>query len=143
MREKMCLQEHKTTDTIIPFFPPPSIMVQYDLEDRTERFAADVRGFIAKAPKHLLNESDSKQVIRSSGSVAANYIEANEALSTKDFIKCIKICRKEAKESSLWLRLLVMQESDSLEIERRRLIQEAREFVLIFASILRKTGGIK
>jgi four helix bundle protein len=82
---------------------------------------------------------DGKQLIRSSGSVAANYIEANEALSKKDFVMRIKICRKEAKESSLWLRLLDLGEHTAVANKRDRLRQEARELTLIFSAIVSKT----
>lgn len=70
----------------------------YDLEERTFEFARDVRAFVRKGGKDIPNIEDCKQVVRSSGSVAANYIEANEALSKKDFLMRSKICRKEAKE---------------------------------------------
>ena len=79
---------------------------QYDLEDRTFIFARDVRALVRQIPKTLANIEDAKQVVRSSGSVGANYIEANESLSKKDFLMRIKICRKEAKESRYWLRLI-------------------------------------
>jgi len=79
---------------------------QYDIEDRTLEFAKHVRNFVNKLGKTLANIEDGKQLIRSSGSVGANYIEANEALSKKDFVMRIKICRKEAKESRYWLRLI-------------------------------------
>jgi four helix bundle protein len=79
---------------------------RYDLEERTLRFAQRVRGFVKKLPKTLANIEDSRQLIDASGSVGANYIEANEALSKKDFLMRIKICRKEAKESRYWLRLV-------------------------------------
>ncbi len=67
-----------------------------------------------------------KQVIRASGSVGANYIEANEALSKKDFIMRVKICRKEAKESRYWLMLIEVNGEDA-EKQRQLLIQEATE----------------
>ena len=70
---------------------------RYDLEDRTFRFAKEVRAFVAKLPKTTSSIEDSKQLIRSSGSVGANYIEANESLSKKDFAMRIKISRKESK----------------------------------------------
>ena len=79
---------------------------QYDLEDRTLKFAKKVRSFVKKLNKTLANIEDSKQLVKASGSVGANYIEANEALSKKDFLMRIKICRKEAKESRYWLRLV-------------------------------------
>jgi len=65
---------------------------QYDLEDRTAEFAKKVRSFVKKLKKTIANIEDSKQVVKSSGSVGANYIEANEALSKKDFRMRIKIC---------------------------------------------------
>ena len=71
----------------------------YDLEDRTFAFARNVRAFVKELPKTMANIEDGKQVIKSSGSVGANYIEANESLSKKDFIMRIKISRKEVKES--------------------------------------------
>jgi len=81
--------------------------------------------------------SDGVQLVRSSGSVGANYIEAQEAMSKKDFGLRIKICRKEAKESRYWLTLLDPV-PPSLESERGRLIQEATEFVKIFSSMVEK-----
>jgi len=72
----------------------------YDLEERTFRFAKNVRLFIKTLPKTIANIEDIKQVVRASGSIGSNYIEANEALSKKDFVMRIKICRKEAKESA-------------------------------------------
>lgn len=71
----------------------------YDLEDRTLAFAKAVREYVNKLRKTIGNIEDGKQLVKASGSVGANYIEANEALSKKDFIMRIKICRKEAKES--------------------------------------------
>jgi four helix bundle protein len=64
---------------------------QYDLEDRTFIFAQDVRAFVKKIPKTLANIEDTKQVVRASGSIGANYIEANESLSKKDFLMRIKM----------------------------------------------------
>lgn len=78
----------------------------YDLEERTFLFAKECRIYIQKLPKTLSNIQDSKQLVRSSGSVGANYIEANEKLGEKDLLFRLKIARKEAKESKYWLRLL-------------------------------------
>ncbi|HVM47687.1 MAG TPA: four helix bundle protein [Candidatus Acidoferrum sp.] len=114
---------------------------QYDLEERTYEFARDVRAFIKKLPRTLANIEDARQVINSSGSVGANYIEANEALSRKDFLMRIKICRKEAKESRLWLRLLYTGEKKDADTVRGALIQEAVELTSIFGAIVRKAGG--
>lgn len=111
---------------------------QYNLESRTLEFAKDIRSFVKKLPKTLATVEDGKQVVRSSGSVGANYIEANEALSKKDFIMRIMICRKEAKETCYWLELLKI-ESSNLENERVKLLQEATELRKIFGSIVEKT----
>ena len=70
---------------------------RYDLEDRTLEFARRIRTFVARLKNTPANMEDGKQLIKSSGSIVANYIEANEALSKKDFVMRMKICRKEAK----------------------------------------------
>ena len=77
-----------------------------DLEDRTFLFAESVRAFVKQLPRTISNTEDVRQLVRASGSVAANWIEADEALSKKDFLMRAKICRKEAKESRLFLRLV-------------------------------------
>ncbi len=110
----------------------------YDLEDRTLAFTKAVRCFIKLLPRTMANIRDADQLIRSSGSVGANYIEANEALSKKDFLMRIKICRKEAKESKYWLQIIDISGKDA-EQERLKLLKESTEFVLIFAAILRKS----
>lgn len=112
---------------------------QYDLEDRTLIFAKRVRDFIKKLPRNIAVIEDGKQVIRSSGSIGANYIEANESLSKKDFIMRIKISRKEAKETEYWLQLLDINDKAELETDRKKLIQEATELRKIFGSILEKS----
>lgn len=112
----------------------------YDLEDRTFLFAKNTRTFVKKLQKTLANIEDSRQLINSSGSVGANYIEANESLSKKDFVMRIKICRKEAKESRYWLRLLDLDNDASLEKECLKLIREAEELTKIFGSILIKSS---
>lgn len=112
---------------------------QYDLEQRSLEFAKRVRMFVKKLPKTIGNIEDGKQVIRSSGSIGANYIEANESLSKKDFLMRIKISRKEAKETRHWLYLVDTGDSKELEAERVALIQEATELMMILSSILRKS----
>ena len=112
---------------------------QFDLEDRTLAFAERVRAFIKKLRKSVANIEDGRQAIKASGSVGANYIEANESLSKKDFAMRIKICRKEAKESRYWLRLVDAYEKAELEDERMELMTEATELMNIFGSILSKT----
>ena len=117
----------------------PNDRPKYDLEERTFQFAKAVRLFVKTLPKTVANIEDGKQVVRSSGSVGANYREANEALSKKDFVMRIKISRKEAKESAYWLRLI--HETNDLENvnEALRLIQEAIELKKIFSAILKKS----
>lgn len=111
---------------------------RYDLEERTLRFAKDARGFVEKLPKTIGNLEDGKQLIRSSGSIGANYIEANEALSKKDFTMRIMICRKEAKESEYWLQLIVVN-NPAVERERQTLLAETIELRKIFGAIYEKS----
>jgi len=110
----------------------------YDLEDRTFEFARKVRSFVKKLPKSLANLEDIRQLVKASGSVGANYIEANDSLSKKDFSLRIKICRKEAKESRFWLRLVDTGNQTELEQEREQLINESQELMNIFGAILQK-----
>jgi four helix bundle protein len=108
-----------------------------DLEDRTFLFAQRIRAFVKTLPRTLGNTEDIRQLVRASGSVAANWIEADEALSKKDFVMRAKICRKEAKESRLFLRLIEVG-SDNVNLGDA-LAAEARELTLIFSSIISKT----
>lgn len=108
---------------------------QYDLEERTLLYAKKVRNFVNNLPKTLSNGEYGRQLIRSSASVGANYIEANESLSKKDFVMRIMICRKEAKETGYWLQLI----EGSGEKERIILLQEATELRKIFGAILEKS----
>ena len=111
----------------------------YDLEERTYQFAKEVRLFIKTLEKTIANTEDSKQIVRSSGSVGANYIEANESLSKKDFVFRIKICRKEAKESVFWLRLINDTNQLSNKEIAEELIQESTELKKIFSAIVEKS----
>ena len=112
---------------------------EYDLEERTFQFAKAIRLFVKALPKTIANIEDGKQLIKASGSVGANYREANESLSKKDFLLRIKISRKEAKESAYWLR--VIHETNNLENadDALGLIKEANELKKIFSSILEKS----
>lgn len=109
-----------------------------DLEKRTFDFARNVRRFTTTLPRTVLNTSDRVQLIRSSGSVGANYLEAQEAMSRKDFAMRIKICRKEAKESLYWLKLLDIQENFAQD--GQRLMDEAEQLVRIFNAIAIKSS---
>lgn len=108
----------------------------WDLEGRTERFAKRCRALVKRLPRIIANHEDARQLVRCSGSVAANYIEANDALGKKDLIMKIRLTRREAKESRLFLRLLDVEAPD-LEADREALVQEAIELVKIFSAILR------
>jgi four helix bundle protein len=112
----------------------------YDLEERTLPFALAVRTFVKRLPRTICNLEDVKQVVRSSGSIGANYLEANEALSKKDFRMRIKIARKEAKETRYWLRLLDVGADATLHEQRNTLLQESNELLRILSEILNKTG---
>jgi four helix bundle protein len=111
-----------------------------DLEDRTFHFAEAVRVFVKQLPRTISNTEDVRQLVRASGSVAANWIEADEALSKKDLLMRVKICRKEAKESRLFLRLIDAGLARGSVAGRNALAAEARELVLIFSSIVSKNG---
>lgn len=112
---------------------------QYDLEERTLKFAQDVRAFGKKLKKTVANIEDLKQLIRASGSVGANYIEAKEALSKKDFLMKLRISRKEAKETRYWLRLVDCTEIEEMEKGRVQLIGESTELLLILSAIINKS----
>ena len=116
----------------------PNSKPAYDLEERTFQFAKAVRLFVKTLPKTIANIEDGKQLIKASGSVGANYIEANESLGKKDFAMRIKISRKEAKESAYWLRAI--HETNNLDNadDAQSLIKEANELKKIFSSILEK-----
>ena len=110
---------------------------QYDLEVRTLEFAKEVDEFVSKLPRSIVNLSHGGQLVRSAGSVGANYIEANESLGKKDFLLHIKISRKESKESRYWLQLLA--HAGAPEQEAARLIAESTELMKIFGAILRRS----
>ncbi len=115
----------------------PQAHPRYDLTERTHVFAQKVCDFLKLLPRTMANIEDMKQLVRSSGSVAANYIEADEALSRKDFIMRLRISRKEAKESIHWLRLLDTGGNTLNDHTRLKLIAEAKELLLIFSASIR------
>ena len=109
----------------------------YDLEERCLKFAKRVTEYINKLPRTIPNIEYGKQLVRSAGSTGANYIEANESLSKKDFIMRVKISKKESKESRHWLRLTEPAESGIPE--QQKLIQETNELMKIFGAIIEKS----
>jgi four helix bundle protein len=113
-------------------------MFEHPLEERCYQFAKRVRAFCRKLKKDVENIEDIKQVVRSSGSVGANYIEANENVGPGDLRYRIKISRKESKESMHFLGLVETFDNNDLETERAYLIDEAGQLRKIFSAMLKK-----
>ena len=111
-------------------------MKKFDLERRTFLFAKEVRLLSKEVPRTLANIEDLKQLIRSSGSVGANYIEANDSLGDKDFLMRLRICRKEAKESNFFLSLIYETNQDFESCRLTDLIQEGLELRKIFSKMI-------
>lgn len=113
---------------------------RYDFESRAEQFAQDCRDFVRKIIDQKIYESDAKQLLRSSGSITANYIEGNDALGDRDRLMKYRTSRRESKESRLWLRLLKVEGHEAIEVgqEKKRLLKEAHELMLILSAIIRK-----
>jgi four helix bundle protein len=117
----------------------PTRQRTYDLEDRTWRFARDTRDFVKVISRTRANAIYTNQLLRSSSSVGANYIEANDAIGKYDFVMKLRICRRESRESALWLRLLETTQNWRQECERLRLLDEAMQLVRIFSAIVQNT----
>ncbi len=115
----------------------------FDLEERTFKFAKAVSIFIKKLSVNTSNIEYGKQLIRSSGSVGANYIEANEALSKKDLLMRMRISRKEAKESAYWIRLIISVNNNVYGEELNLLYDEAIELKKILSQIIINTEDKK
>jgi four helix bundle protein len=115
-----------------------NFMLEHPLEERCLQFALKVRNFCRQLKFDVCNHEDIKQVARSSGSVGANYIEANENLGAADLRYRIRISRKEAKESVYFLHLLEVFGDEELEKERKELVEEAQQLRKIFSAILLK-----
>ncbi|MFA5084124.1 MAG: four helix bundle protein [Candidatus Paceibacterota bacterium] len=111
---------------------------RYDLEERTAKFAESVIDLVKKLLQTSVNRRIIEQVVGSAGSVGANYCEANEAESKKDFQHKIGICKKETKETKHWLRLLA-RTNPEFKQEFRDLWREAQELLLIFSSIMKSS----
>ena len=109
----------------------------FDLEERTARFGAATIAFCRKVPQNVITLPLISQFVRSGTSVGANYCEADDAVSKKEFRLKIGTCRKEARESKHWLRMIVAAEP-CMKDEARGLWVEAKELHLIFSAIYRK-----
>jgi four helix bundle protein len=106
----------------------------YDLEERTAKFAEDIIDLVKSIKTTPVNRRIITQLVGSGGSVGANYCEANEAESKRDFIHKIGICKKEVKETKHWLRLLARSNPEKKDAIRK-LTKEAQELLLIFSKI--------
>ena len=111
---------------------------KFDLEERTTNFARKVVKLCKSLPRNPINDRIVGQVVGSSGSIGANYREANDALGKKDFIMRMKISRKESKESIHWL-ILLADANTERAIEIKELESEANECKNIFSAIINKT----
>src|SRR3990167_4612528 len=113
---------------------------KYDLEQRTMRFSQNLISFLKKLPQTQILIPLINQCLRAGTSVGANYREANGASSKKDFVNKIFICKKESKETLYWLELIGKSIDDERRKEKaRELLQEAKEFILIFGKIASST----
>jgi len=112
-----------------------------ELEDRFFSFARKVRDFCQKLKWNVINLEYMRQLVRASGSVGANYIEASDNLGKNDERVKIKTSRREAKESVYWLRLVLIYNNEELEKERQILIDEGIQITKILSSILLKLAS--
>ena len=108
--------------------------MQYDLEERTAKFGENIIDFVKELRENTINKPLINQIIRSATSIGANYMEANQASSKKDFRNKINICRKESNETKHWLRMISRANPDKNE-ECRKSWKEAHELTLIFSKI--------
>lgn len=108
---------------------------KYDLEERTARFGEDVIEFVKTIERNSITNPLISQIVRSATSIGANYMEANQASSKKDFRNKIYICKKEANETKHWLRMISKAAPEKAE-KCRKLWQEAQELTLIFSKIV-------
>ncbi len=125
-----------TNDQINPKSVSPK--KKYDLEERTAKFAEAIISFSQKLPLDAVNKPLVSQIVRSGTSIGANYSEADEASSKKDFINKIAIAKKETKETKYWLRIIA-HALPKLKDDARKLWQEAQELNLILAAIIRNS----
>ena len=110
--------------------------MKYDLEERCAKFGEEVIIFCKSIRGNEIVKPLLSQFIRSGTSIGANYMEANQASSKKDFINKIRICQKEANESKHWARMIAVAVPEEKE-KCRKLWKEAHELTLIFAKISR------
>jgi len=126
---------NQNTEKISNFSTPKNKI--FDLEERTALFGEEIIKFSRKIPRSPTTISLISQLVRSGTSVGANYLEADDSESKKDFIHKISICRKESRETKHWLRMVAISEPN-LKDDARKLWREAQELNLIFSTIVRK-----
>ena len=114
----------------------------YDLGERTVKFSDDIIRFVKIIPNTIINKSLIIQLVKAATSVGANYCEADEAESKKDFVHKIKICKKEIKETKYWLRV-VANANEEFKDNLRPLYREAQELNLIFSKIIHSSNNPK
>ncbi len=112
--------------------------IKFDLEERTAKFGEAVILFLKTIQKNEITRPLVGQLVRSSTSIGANYMEADGAESRKDFIHKLGICKKECKETKHWLRMISTAEN-SVQEKCRELWKEAQELTLIFSAIIKNT----
>jgi len=112
---------------------------KYDLEERTAAFSERVIDFALSVERNAVTMPLISQLVRSATSIGANYCEADDAESKRDFRHKIGLCRKESRETKYWFRMIARAASKSKD-EARPLWQEAKELHLIFAKIWRSSG---
>ena len=112
-----------------------------ELEDRFEKIARGVRNFCQNVKWDIINREYISQLIRSSGSVCANYIEASDSLGKTDERMKLKISHREAKESFLWLSLILVYDNIQLETDRKALTEEAEQIKKFLSAIILKLNN--
>ena len=115
---------------------------KFDLEDRTLIFAKQIINFCKNLTNNTINFKLIDQLIRSAGSIGANYREANDSLGKKDFIHRLRIARKESKETNYWLRVIA-DTNPSFRPRMKDLMQEGKEIVMIVSAIILSTKSKK
>ncbi|MGO8741120.1 MAG: four helix bundle protein [Limisphaerales bacterium] len=113
---------------------------EYDLHERTACFGENIIAFAKSLPPDRVLAPLIPQLVRAGTSIGANYCEADDAVSKKEFFHKIGTCKKESRETKCWLRMIVAAEPVCRD-NARKLWQEAKELHLIFAAIFRKKAS--
>lgn len=113
-------------------------MTTFDLEERLLTFACTVRDYLKMLPQSPANYVYISQLLRSSSSIGANYIEGNDAIGKKDFIMKMKTARREAKETRYWLRLLEIPDQQLIKNTHAQLVDEVGQYIRILSAIVQK-----